>query len=80
MRLEQAAGRWGRPTSSRKVAVESPDGTAIPVRRTRWRQLAALSEVAAPHAQQESGAATNCDGSVTVLLRYDRVLDGSGSE
>ena len=61
---------------SRKVAVECPDGHRGTRGRTRWLELAALSEVAVPHAQEESGAATNCDDWVTVLLRSDHILDG----
>ena len=76
MRLEQAAGRWDRPVSSRKIAAESPGSHRGTRGRTRWLQLVALSEVAMPHTQQKSGAATNCDDRCLVLLRYDNVLDG----
>ena len=61
MRLEQAAGRWDRPVSSRKIAAESPGSHRGTRGRTRWLQLAALYEAAALHVQQRSGAAIICD-------------------
>ena len=76
VRLEQAVGRWDRPISSRKVAVESPDGRRGTHGRTQWLQLAVLTEAVEPCAQQSKGAVTDCDGRISFLLRSDNVRDG----
>ena len=62
--------------SSRKVAVESPDGRRGTHGHTRWLQLAAFTEAVEPCAQQSKGAVTDYDDRISFLLRSDNVLDG----
>ena len=80
MRLEQAAGRWDRPVSSRKIAAESPGSHRGTRGRTRWLQLTALSEAGGLCAMQDKGVASNCYGYAPILLRSARALYDWGSE
>ena len=62
------------------MAVECQECHRGKANRTRWLQLAALSEADGPCALQDKGAVSNCDGYAPVLLRSARVLYGWGSE
>ena len=62
------------------MAVECPECHRGKAGRTRWLQLAELSEAAEPCALQNKGVATNCYGYAPVLLRSARAIYGWGSE